>query len=87
MQGKSKWELAEHDLVAAQQRFHERLPAAHDAVQRQAEQRQQHIAALQQRINECEELMNRATRVQFEVRQQHLLQWSSPKPKFPAPKG
>ena len=78
---------AEHDLVAAQQRFHERLPAAHDAVQRQAEQRQQHIAALQQRINECEELMNRATRVQFEVRQQHLLQWSSPKPKFPAPKG
>ena len=78
---------AKHDLIAAQQRFHELLPAARDAVQRQAEQRQQHIVALQQRIDACEELMNQATRVQFEAYQQHLLQWPSHKPKPPTPRG
>jgi hypothetical protein len=78
---------AEHDYTAAQQRFHELLPAARDAVQRQAEQRQQQAAALQQRIDECEELMNHAARVQFEAHRQHLPQWPSSKPKPPTPRG
>ena len=78
---------AEHDYTAAQQRFHELLPAARDAVQRRAEQRQQQAAALQQRINECEALMNHAARVQFEAHRQHLPQWPSSKPRPPTPRG